>query len=299
MNANPKCPPRRRVIPIALTAVLVILALIAFDSRLLVRRYTVDAQEIGSAVRIALVTDLHSCYYGEGQSALIGALDSEKPDLVLLGGDIFDDVIADTNTAQFLAGIADRYPCYYVTGNHEYWSGAVNCARKMQILTDNGISVLSDTGTLLTVRGEMLYLCGMNDPDVYHIRYDKHSEAEAFLSAQMQSSQVFSQTLTTLSESVPDGIYSVLLSHRPEYFDLYRSTAFDLTLCGHAHGGQWRIPGLINGVYAPHQGILPAYAGGRYEENGTTMIVSRGLAQETTWVPRIFNRPELVIIDLQ
>ena len=94
MNANPKCPPRRRVIPIALTAVLVILALIAFDSRLLVRRYTVDAQEIGSAVRIALVTDLHSCYYGEGQSALIGALDSEKPDLVLLGGDIFDDVIA-------------------------------------------------------------------------------------------------------------------------------------------------------------------------------------------------------------
>ena len=69
-------------------------------------------------------------------------------------------------------------------------------------------------------------------------------------------------------------------------------------LCGHAHGGQWRLPGLINGIYAPNQGFLPKYAGGQYQENDTTMIVSRGLARESTRIPRIFNRPELVIIDL-
>ena len=75
--------------------------------------------------------------------------------------------------------------------------------------------------------------------------------------------------------------------------------AFDLVLCGHAHGGQWRIPGLLNGLYAPHQGVFPDYAGGRYDSEDMTMIVSRGLSRETTMVPRIFNRPELVVIDLK
>ena len=95
------------------------------------------------------------------------------------------------------------------------------------------------------------------------------------------------------------GAYTILLAHRPEYYETYCNYSFDLVLCGHAHGGQWRIPYLINGLYAPNQGIFPKYAGGRYDGDKTTMIVSRGLDIETTWVPRIFNRPELVIIDLQ
>ena len=89
------------------------------------------------------------------------------------------------------------------------------------------------------------------------------------------------------------------MSSQPELFDIYTKYGFDLVLCGHAHGGQWRIPFILNGVYAPNQGIFPQYAGGRYEKDGTVMIVSRGLARETTYVPRIFNRPELVIIDLK
>ena len=69
-------------------------------------------------------------------------------------------------------------------------------------------------------------------------------------------------------------------------------------LAGHAHGGQWRVPGLINGLFAPNQGWFPDYAGGQYEKNGAVMIVSRGLARESTRLPRFYNRPELVIIDL-
>ena len=70
-------------------------------------------------------------------------------------------------------------------------------------------------------------------------------------------------------------------------------------LCGHAHGGQWRIPGILNGLYCPGEGLFPEYAGGLYEKDGTVMIVSRGLAKESNIVPRIFNRPELVIIDIR
>ncbi|MBP5669242.1 MAG: metallophosphoesterase [Lachnospiraceae bacterium] len=94
------------------------------------------------------------------------------------------------------------------------------------------------------------------------------------------------------------GAYTVLLSHRPESFEAYVNKGVDLALAGHAHGGQWRIPFLINGMFAPDQGLFPKYAGGRYEKYGTTMIVSRGLARESTILPRFCNPPELVIIDL-
>ena len=55
---------------------------------------------------------------------------------------------------------------------------------------------------------------------------------------------------------------------------------------------------LVNGLFAPDQGLFPQYAGGRYDVNGTTLIVSRGLAKESTRLPRFYNRPELVIVEL-
>ena len=72
----------------------------------------------------------------------------------------------------------------------------------------------------------------------------------------------------------------------------------DLIVSGHAHGGQWRIPGLINGLYAPHQGVFPQYAGGRYDLDGSVLLVSRGLARESTRIPRLFNRPELMLAEI-
>ena len=89
------------------------------------------------------------------------------------------------------------------------------------------------------------------------------------------------------------------MTHRPERVSDYAGSGFDLVLAGHAHGGQWRLPGLINGVLAPNQGMFPTYAGGRYEIGGATLIVSRGLARESTRVPRLFNRPELVVVDIE
>ena len=94
------------------------------------------------------------------------------------------------------------------------------------------------------------------------------------------------------------GKFSVLLAHRPERIEDYLQYPFDLIVSGHAHGGQWRIPGILNGLLAPNQGFFPPYAGGQYDFADTTLIVSRGLARESTRIPRIFNRPELVVIDL-
>lgn len=274
---------RRRILFLSLFAVTAVLLLLAFDNRLLVRQYTVEAETFTAPIRIVLVTDLHSCDWGEGQSDLIRAIDEQKPELILLGGDIFDDVKDDTNTVQFLTGIADRYPCYYVTGNHECWSGNLRFAEKMAHLEALGIPVLENEAVDLQINGQVLCVCGVDDPD------------RDWVTPMLTD---YAARLDAVSTIAAEDTFTILLAHRPEYFDQYAAYDFDLVLCGHAHGGQWRIPYLLNGVYAPHQGIFPRYAGGRYEENGTTMIVSRGLARETTWVPRIFNRPELVVIDI-
>lgn len=279
MTAN-----RKKLLRIVTTVILVAISLSAFDIRLKVRRYTLDAPEITSAIRMVLITDLHSCRYGDMQSTLIDAVNDLKPDLVLLGGDIFDDDLPDENTDIFLSGIKDLYPCYYVTGNHEYWSGSERYSEKMAILEKYGINTLSGECVTVSVNGEFINICGVDDPEAFWEEQREENVRKQLISAKA---------------GADNGCYTILLAHRPEYFDTYCEYDFDLVLSGHAHGGQWRIPLILNGLYAPNQGIFPEYAGGQYEADDTTMIVSRGLARKSTRVPRIFNRPELVLIEIE
>jgi predicted MPP superfamily phosphohydrolase len=93
-------------------------------------------------------------------------------------------------------------------------------------------------------------------------------------------------------------LYKILIAHRPEMIKHYKKYSFNLILSGHAHGGQVRIPGIMNGLYAPHQGLFPKYAGGMYKHGNLTHIVSRGLSVNPR-LPRIFNPPELVIISIE
>ena len=262
----------------------VVLLVIAMDSRLLVCSYVLESDAVDAPVRIALVTDLHSCRYGDKQAELIEAIQRENPDVILMSGDIFDDQKDDTNTDLFLAGLAGKYPMYYVTGNHEYRSGEDAFLNKMAILEKHSVTVLSDVSVTVEVGDQTLTLCGVNDPAV---------------TKRMPDAGPYTARLDLVKPIEDADTFTVLLAHRPEYFEAYAARDFDLVLCGHAHGGQWRIPYLLNGLLAPNQGFFPKYAGGLYEQDGTTMIVSRGLARETTLVPRIFNRPELVIIEIQ
>ena len=90
--------------------------------------------------------------------------------------------------------------------------------------------------------------------------------------------------------------YTILLSHRPELFETYVCCGVDLVLCGHAHGGQFRLP-FIGGLVAPNQGLFPKYDSGLYTDGKTNMVVSRGLGNSI--IPfRFNNRPEVVLVEL-
>lgn len=258
-------------------AILVILTLIALDERLILRTYTVVSPKLTAEVRLAVVTDFHSSDNADDVVAMVASC---APDAVLLVGDMFDDDIANRPTERTLSlmrQLSAQYPCYYVSGNHEAWTGEMDAL--YQQTEEAGVTVLRMSSGVLTVRGQRIALCGVPDP--YEMVFSGAPDTE--------------EQLRQALEDVDSADFTVLLAHRPELLAKYAQFPVDLVVSGHAHGGQVRIPGVLNGLYAPNQGWFPKLAGGAYTQDGTTLIVSRGLAVRTR-LPRIFNRPEVMLV---
>ena len=249
--------------------------------------YRLSDGRLAGPVRLCVISDLHSCRYGEGEKELIDAVDAGKPDIIAFVGDIFDDKMGDANSEALLRGLEGRYPMYFVPGNHECVSEET-LVRACGLMEESGARPLIGAWETVTARGQEIELCGVGDP----------MGADIDCAEGKYWPKSFEEQLRAVSRAKESGRYTVLLSHRPEYFEEYARLGFDLALCGHAHGGQWRIPGLINGFYSPHQGIFPKLAGGLYRQDRTSMIVSRGLAVETTPIPRFYDRPELVFVEI-
>lgn len=216
--------------------------------------------------RIAHVSDLHSAAFYEDVLAL---LEQAEPDIICITGDLMDCRDTSAEIALDFAARAEKIaPCYYVTGNHEVSLEASLYRALIDGLKEAGVTVLEDTQVLLERQGDMIALAGHCWGDSYKV--GDISDFEGF---------------------------RILLSHVPEDFHLYAAAGFHLSLSGHAHGGQIRLP-FIGGLYAPGQGIFPRLDGGLYTENGMHMVVSRGIGN-SSFPLRFNNRPEVVLITLE
>ena len=240
---------------------------------------TLDIDKVdGDGFRIVLISDLHSSYYGNNQKDLIKMVDDANPDIVLLAGDIFDDDLKKINAEIATRELADKYDCYYVTGNHEYWSGDVPQIK--DYLRGIDITVLEGDCSHININGVPVDICGIDDP------------------TRLDDSTWKAQLDKAYSETNPDSV-KILVSHRPERVSVYEQYDFDLIVAGHAHAGQVVIPFINRGLYVPNQGIFAKYINGLYTlSNGSALVVSRGLARESTPLPRFFNNPEIVVIDI-
>ncbi|MBA2174932.1 metallophosphoesterase [Halobacillus locisalis] len=239
---------------------------------------TAELPEVFDGFRIVHLSDLHSKWFGEDQSRLVEQVNDQRPDLIVFTGDLID-----RNRNNFKAGITllDRLkqtaPVYYVTGNHEWDSGKAEDL--IEQLSGRGIRVLQDDMDEIERMDDSITIIGLDDPD----KRPGHATVRM-------------DPLDRLVEEAKSK-FTILLSHRPEHFDLYQQMPLDLVFSGHAHGGQFRLP-LIGGFVAPGQGILPTYTEGSYEGNGTTLVVSRGLGN-SIFPQRFFNRPEVVTVILK
>lgn len=233
--------------------------------------YSFATDKISSPVKLAFISDLHNTPYGQNMSELIASVDNFAPDAVIFGGDLFDKIWGEHNSVIFVKDMLTKYPCFYSLGNHEF--NHYDDERIKREMTALGVRVLDGKYEDITVNGSTVRIIGI---DTIERKYELKAAEEA------------------ISSELPN----ILVEHFPEDFPVLRDKGFDLILAGHAHGGQWRFPPFINGVYSPGEGLFPKYAGGEYNENGTTMYVSRGLQRCLLDVlfPRIFNRPEVVYI---
>ena len=256
-------------VSMALSALLAVM----FDVTLVSVSYGISDKRITENIRLLVISDLHSCRFGENQSELICRIEEIEPDIILLTGDIIDNVRPQKDACELLEQIGTAYPCYYVTGNHEVWTGRVQELK--ELVAAFGVNVLDGRCETAEVRGCRINIAGIDDPALG----DEDGQ------------------LASAFENADPECFTVLLAHRPERVDVYKQYPCDLLVNGHAHGGQWRLPPLCNGLYEPNQGFFPKYVGGRYDHEGCIQIVSRGVAMNYT-VPRVFNPPELTVIEL-
>ncbi|QFF97430.1 metallophosphoesterase [Psychrobacillus glaciei] len=256
--------------------VLVVIATILYSGNKTIKttEITVESKKIPKSfngLRIVQISDLHDATFGENQSKLVKKVQHANPDFIFITGDLIDSNRYDLgNSLDVVEQIISIAPIYYVTGNHEIATNDVDHIKSM--LLDLGVHVLSNNEQIIEKSGEHIRIIGIEDP-------------------------LSGVTVTdALSKFKKTEDFTLVLSHRPETFQDYVDNQLDVVFSGHAHGGQFRIPGL-GGLVAPGQGLFPKYTAGLYEEKDTKMIVSRGLGNSV--IPlRVFNTPELVVITL-
>ena len=263
----------RWILPVL--AILVILTIIALDERLILRTYTVASPKLTAEVRLAVVTDFHSSDNADDVVAMVASC---APDAVLLVGDLFDDDTQNRPTERTLSlmrQLSAQYPCYYVSGNHEAWTGEMDAL--YQQTEEAGVTVLRMSSGVLTVRGQRIALCGIPDP--YEMVFSGAPDTE--------------EQIRQAMENVDSADFTVLLAHRPELLTKYAQFPLDLVVSGHAHGGQVRIGS--QGIYSPGQGLFPKLTSGFYFDD--KLFISRGMTNSAC-APRLWCPCELVMVQL-
>ncbi len=207
-------------------------------------------------------SDLHGC----DNAPLFEAIKNISHDAVLVGGDFVHDEKNYERGLEFLKEVSAHKKCFVCLGNHDScFPGEI----RREVMS-RGAHLLDNSFTEF----QGIKLGGLTSGEFYM--------------PDMKPNLAWLKEFSRL-----DG-FKLLLCHRPEYFSKYiRKLPIDLTLSGHAHGGQWRVAG--RGIYAPGQGIFPKYTSGMYENR---LIVGRGLGNPHM-IPRINNPPEILVIEIK
>lgn len=254
--------------------------------------YEIQSEKIkeNTEVKLAVLSDLHSIEFGEGNESLFSAIENENPDIVLVAGDmvIRSDIKTFSTAAEFMKKLAQKFRVYYALGNHEFKIMTDEEHREhyeiyeKQLLAES-ICFLHNQKIVTRIKENNLLIYGLEIP----MEYYKKPFSPFFSLNDMKE---------CIGECSNDE-FSILLAHNPKYGKTYFEWGADLTLSGHYHGGILRFSENC-GLACPQYLLFPPYCCGRFEENGKNMIVSAGLGEHT--IPlRIHNPRELLIVTLK
>lgn len=232
-------------------------------------------------LRIIHLSDFHNTRFFPDNEALFDIIKKQQPHAILFSGDIIDRHNPDEEAVfKFLGSLINIAPVYFVTGNHEYYYHGSHSF--LQKLKQTDIHFLDNQIDIIEVEGQKVEIIGLSD----HCKI-KHMDRKEYMWTRMKG---------IMSESRSEH-YSILISHKPHFFDIYRTFDIDLILAGHVHGGQIAIP-AVGPIFAPDEGFFPKLASGKVEDGNTTMIINRGLGNGR--IPfRFFANPEVGLITIE
>ena len=277
---------RIKIIALFLLSITILSCILIYEDRnLAINTYKICSEDLPSEFddfRIAHISDLHNARLGKDNEKLIDMLSEIQPDIIAITGDIVDSRRTNIDiSVEFVKQAMKVAPCYYVTGNHEARIGDEYSLLKEK-LEDAGVVILDNKVAFIERFGALIEIIGLEDP-IFSVSGTTEMEAE-----------VVADKLESLGTSGKG--FTLLLSHRPEFFDLYVENDIDLVLSGHTHGGQFVLP-FVGGFIAPGQGFFPKFDFGLFKAGSTNMIISRGIGNSI--IPlRINNRPEVILVEL-
>ena len=270
-------------------ALLMILVMAVDCNRFVIREYTCISDKLGREGKFLLLSDLHNKSFGEKNIRLLCAIDEQKPDAVLIAGDMYTSSSSADNSgaAGFVSALAGKYPVYYGMGNHEHKTRLY--PEDFGSMYEDYMSRVKKAGTRLLINQRVSLpaynrdLFGLEIDQTYYQKLTKPSMEKSYLDR-------------LLGKADPEK-FNLLIAHNPDYFETYADWGADLTVSGHVHGGLMRLP-VLGGVISPRLRLFPRYDGGRFERDKKVMILGRGLGTHTLPI-RIFNPGELVVIHLK
>ena len=254
-----------------------------------VTRYTVRSAKIKSSVSVAVIADLHGFSYGENNHKLLEETAKIKPQAIFIPGDMLVSKYPETFAIalETFAELVKIAPVYYSYGNHESRLREEECVshelfeQYMQKVRALGVTVM-DTQTRSISLGENQVMLSALELELDY--YEKGSIVP------LENSYMREHLPLVEPEK-----FQILLAHNPAYAEQYAGWGADVTFCGHNHGGLVRIPG-IGSLISPQLTLFPKYDAGKFELEGRSVIVSRGLGTHTFHI-RVFNRAELLAVE--
>ena len=226
-------------------------------------------------LRILHLSDLHLGYYFQlsDLEELLDELAFKEFDLVLITGDVADDLAQLSDALKMINQLSTPFPKFVSLGNHEYFRGIKEVLRKMEA---SPVHLLRNNGQRLRIGETDFYIGGADDP----VRM--HTDIGAFMR----------ETINKAMSGANGDAFKILLSHRPRALDMAAPADVDLILAGHTHGGQIGYQG--KSIFEDY--IKNRYLWGKYSKGKTRLYTSSGVGH---WMPfRLGCPPEAPIITL-
>lgn len=234
-------------------------------------------------IKIAHVADLHRRSFGKDNRRITDKISAEKPDLILISGDLVSRDCTDfTQAESLLTHLCRIAPVYMVFGNHETDLDSEYKKELVCAISRSGAQLINNKSLPLNIRDRSINLCGLELEDTVYKKNEKYRDLDTL-------------ELTEILEKLgnkPDG-ETILLVHSPFFAEVYAQWEADYAVSGHVHGGVAQIPFTSIGILSPERKFFPKYSKGVYTTGKTKLLLSAGLGKL-----RLFNPPEIVIYEL-